>query len=61
MAKSVPEKITFLSEEIESLKARIGNNPNAVQRSKLTMMLDMQRDYQSALNREIERRNAGAA
>ena len=57
MASNVPAKIKFLTDEIDGLKARIGSNPNATQREKLAMLTDIQRDYQSAL----ERRNAGTA
>lgn len=59
MAKNVPAKINFLKEEIDGLRARIGNAGNAAQREKLGMLTDIHRDYVAASEKALaERRMA---
>jgi len=62
MPSRVPEKVGFLSGEIEGLRARIGERANAVQRDKLEMLKDIRSDYQKSLAaskaREAEQKEA---
>jgi hypothetical protein len=56
MAKNIPAKIQFLNGEIEGLKARMVNQDNGAQHSKLEMLSDIRDDYRSAAEKAIASR-----
>ena len=56
MAKNIPAKIQFLNGEIEGLKARMVNQDNGAQHSKLEMLSDIRDDYQSAAEKALASR-----
>jgi len=49
MPQHVPEKITFLTNEITGLQARMVTMDNAVQHSKLDMLKDIRSDYEKSV------------
>lgn len=60
MAKNIPAKIKFLNGEIEGLKARMVNQDNGAQHSKLEMLTDIRDDYQAAAAKAISNREEAA-
>lgn len=50
MPANVPEKVKFLAGEITSLRSRMVKQDNAVQVAKLSMLEDIQADYQKSLD-----------
>lgn len=50
MPANVPEKVKFIAGEITSLRSRMVKQDNAVQVAKLSMLEDIQSDYQKSMD-----------
>jgi len=60
MPKQMSEKIKFLTDEIDGLRARIGMTGNATQRSKLDLLEDIRSDYQKSIERAARQEGSEA-